>query len=88
MPDIAPTSCCNAWGIIPGVGVITAIVVGASRSEPERFVSAREFAASLGLTQFQKSSGGKKRLGRISRMGNRYLRRPLVVGMTSLLRRA
>jgi transposase len=73
---------------IPGVGVITATALAASVTEPERFASARQFAASLGLTPLQKSSGGKERLGRISRMGDRYLRRLLVVGMTSLVRRA
>ena len=57
-------------------------------TEPERFRSGRQFAASLGLTPLQNSSGGKERMGRISRMGDRYLRRLLVVGMTSLIRRA
>jgi transposase len=73
---------------IPGVGVISATALAASVSEPERFRSGRQFAASLGLTPLQSSSGGKERMGRISRMGDRYLRRLLVVGMTSLVRRA
>jgi len=73
---------------IPGVGVISATALAASVSEPERFRSGRQFAASLGLTPLQNSSGGKERMGRISRMGDRYLRRLLVVGMTSLVRRA
>ncbi|HEX8215697.1 MAG TPA: IS110 family transposase [Allosphingosinicella sp.] len=73
---------------IPGVGIISATALAASVSEPERFQSGRQFAASLGLTPLQKSSGGKERMGRISRMGDRYLRRLLVVGMTSLIRRA
>ena len=73
---------------IPGVGIISATALAASVSEPERFRSGRQFAASLGLTPLQKSSGGKERMGRISRMGDRYLRRLLVVGMTSLVRRA
>jgi transposase len=73
---------------IPGVGVIAATALAASVSEPERFRSGRQFAASLGLTPLQKSSGGKERMGRISKMGDRYLRRLLVVGMTSLVRRA
>jgi len=42
----------------------------------------------LGLTPLQKSSGGKERLGRISKMGDKYLRKLLIVGMTSLVRRA
>ena len=73
---------------IPGVGVIAATALAASVSEPERFRSGRQFAASLGLTPLQNSSGGKEKLGRISKMGDRYLRRLLVVGMTSLIRRA
>jgi transposase len=54
---------------IPGVGVIAATALAASVSEPERFRSGRQFAASLGLTPLQKSSGGKERMGRISKMG-------------------
>ena len=73
---------------IPGVGVISATALAASVTEPERFRSGRQFAASLGLTPLQNCSGGKERMGRISRMGDRYLRRLLVVGMTSLIRRA
>ena len=73
---------------IPGVGVISATALAASVIEPERFRSGRQFAASLGLTPLQNCSGGKERMGRISRMGDRYLRRLLVVGMTSLIRRA
>jgi transposase len=73
---------------IPGVGVISATALAASVSEPERFRSGRQFAASLGLTPLQNCSGGKERMGKISRMGDRYLRRLLVVGMTSLVRRA
>jgi len=73
---------------IPGVGVITATALAASVSEPERFRSGRQFAASLGLTPLQNCSGGKERMGRISRMGDRYLRRLLVIGMTSLVRQA
>jgi transposase len=73
---------------IPGVGIVSATALAASVSEPERFRSGRQFAASLGLTPLQNCSGGKERMGRISRMGDRYLRRLLVVGMTSLVRRA
>ena len=73
---------------IPGVGVISASALAASVTQPERFRSGRQFAASLGLTPLQNCSGGKERMGRISRMGDRYLRRLLVVGMTSLVRRA
>jgi transposase len=57
-------------------------------ADPEQFRSGREFAAWLGLTPSQNSSGGKDRLGRITKMGDRYLRKLLVVGATSLIRRA
>ncbi len=70
---------------IPGIGVITASALAASITDPHRFGSARQFAASLGLTPKADSSGGKERMGRISKMGDRYLRRLLVSGMTSQL---
>ena len=75
-------------GTIPGVGLISATALAASVTDPGRFRSGRQFAASLGLTPLQNSSGGKERMGRISRMGDQYLRRLLVIGMTSLVRRA
>jgi transposase len=52
------------------------------------FKSGRQFAAYLGLVPRQNSSGGKDRLGHVSKMGNGYLRRLLVVGATSVTRRA
>ena len=52
------------------------------------FTSGRHFAAWIGLTPRQHSSGGKERLGRISKQGNQDLRRLLVMGATSILRRA
>ena len=73
---------------IPGVGVITATALSASVVDPATFRSGREFAAYLGLVPRQNSSGGKERLGRISKMGNGYLRKLLVVGATSVIRRA
>lgn len=72
---------------IPGVGVITATALAASVTELRSFRSGREFSASLGLVPRQNSSGGKDRLGRISKMGDRYLRKLLVVGATSVVRR-
>jgi transposase len=54
----------------------------------EAFASGREFAAFLGLTPRQHSSGGNERSGRISKMGDRYLRKLLVVGAISALYRA
>ena len=73
---------------IPGVGIISATALAASVPDPKLFRSGREFAAFLGLVPRQNSSGGKARLGRISKMGDRYLRKLLVVGATSVIRRA
>ena len=73
---------------IPGVGVITASAIAATVADPSFFSSGREFAAWLGLTPKQNSSGGKERLGRISKKGNTYIRRLLVTGATSMLRYA
>ena len=72
---------------VPGVGVIGATALAASVTDPTQFRSGRQFAAWLGLTPLQHSSGGKERLGRISKMGDQYLRRLLISGMTSLVRR-
>ena len=71
---------------IPGIGIITASALVASVTDPQQFTSGRQFAAWLGLTPRADSSGGKERLGRISKMGDQYLRRLLVNGMTSRLR--
>lgn len=57
-------------------------------TDPIQFSSGRQFAAWLGLTPRQSSSGGKERLGRITKMGDRYLRQLLVVGATALVRYA
>jgi len=73
---------------IPGVGIITATALAASVPDPAVFKSGRQFAAYLGLVPRQNSSGGKERLGHISKMGNGYLRKLLVVGATSVIRRA
>ena len=73
---------------IPGVGLITATALAASVPDPTVFRSGRQFAAWLGLVPRQNSSGGKERLGRVSKMGNGYLRRLLVIGATSVTRRA
>ena len=70
---------------IPGIGIITASALAATVTDPHQFTSGRQFAAWLGLTPRANSSGGKERQGRISKMGDRYLRRLLVSGMTSQL---
>ena len=73
---------------IPGIGPIGATALAASVTDPGQFRSGRQFAAWLGLTPLQNSSGGKERLGRISKMGDKYLRRLLVIGATALVRYA
>jgi transposase len=73
---------------IPGIGPITATALAASITDPKMFACGREFAAFLGLVPRQSSSGGKERLGRISKMGDRYLRTLLVIGATAVLRHA
>jgi transposase len=70
---------------VPGVGPITASAMVASVQDVSGFSGPREFAAFLGLAPRQNSSGGKQRLGRISKMGNRYLRKLLVVGAHAVL---
>jgi transposase len=70
---------------IPGVGPITASAIVATVQETSAFANGREFAAFLGLTPRQNSTGGKERLGRITKMGDRYLRKLLVVGACATL---
>ena len=71
---------------IPGIGLITATALAATVADPHQFTSGRQFSAWIGLTPKSNSSGGKERLGHISKMGDQYLRRLLVNGMTSQLR--
>ena len=72
---------------VPGIGTLTATVLVATVSEPEMFSGGREFAAWIGLVPRQHSTGGKARLGHISKMGNRDLRRLLIVGAHAALYR-
>ena len=73
---------------IPGIGPINASAIVATIGSAHQFKSGRDLAAWIGLTPLNKSSGGKERLGKISRMGDRYLRQLLVVGMTARVRAA
>lgn len=73
---------------IPGVGPITASLIVASVADIGSFASARHFAAWLGLVPRQHSTGGKTRLGRITKTGNRQIRTLLVLGATAMLHRA
>jgi len=73
---------------IPGIGPITASLIAATVADIGVFKSARHFAAWLGLVPRQHSTGGKIRLGRITKTGNREIRRLLVLGATSMVYRA
>ena len=73
---------------IPGIGVITATAIAAFVPDADSFRSAHQFAAWIGLVPRLSGTGGKVQLGRISKAGNRYLRRLLTLGATSLVRYA
>ena len=73
---------------IPGIGPLIASAIVATVPDPSVFRSGREFAAWLGLVPRQHSTGGKERLGRISRQGNRSIRQLLIVGAHSALLRS
>lgn len=71
---------------IPGVGAICATASQALAPSVETFSKGRDFAAWIGLTPKQNSSGGKERLGKVSKIGQRDLRRLLVLGATAVVR--
>ncbi|WP_104020531.1 IS110 family transposase [Roseovarius nitratireducens] len=71
---------------IPGVGPITAAAITTFAPPMETFSKGRDFAAWVGLTPRQHSSGGKERLGRTSKMGQRDIRRLLIVGAVAVVR--
>jgi transposase len=71
---------------IPGIGPITAMAIASTVPEPSMFRSGREFAAWLGLTPKSHSSGGKDKLGGISKRGDRYIRHLLYVGAGNAIR--
>jgi transposase len=73
---------------IPGVGPLLASAFVASVADPHIFKCGRDLAAWIGLVPKQNSSGGKERLGGISRAGNSYLRQMLVVGAMAVIRHA
>ena len=70
---------------IPGIGPITASALAASITDAEMFKSGRELAAWIGLVPRQNSTGGKQRLGKISKQGDQYLRWLLVAGAMSVV---
>ena len=71
---------------IPGIGIMGATAIAATVSDPSLFRSGREFAAWLGMTPGQNSSGGKERLGRTTKRGDKYIRCLLVAGAVAVLR--
>jgi len=73
---------------IPGIGPIIATAIATTVTDPNVFRSGREFAAWLGLVPRQNSTGGKTRLGGITKRGNRYLRRLLINGASANLLRS
>jgi len=73
---------------IPGIGVIGATAIAATVPDPKVFRSGRDFAAWIGIVPREDSTGGKQKLGPISKQGDRYLRRILVVGACAVLRYA
>ena len=73
---------------IPGVGPVLATALVASIADPKAFRSGRNFSAWIGLVPKQHSSGGKDRLGSISKQGDRYLRSLLVAGALAVIRYA
>ena len=73
---------------IPGVGPLIATALVASIPDPQAFRSGRDLSAWIGLVPRQNSTGGKERLGHISKAGNRYLRKLLVVGALSVIKQA
>jgi len=71
---------------IPGVGPITAAALTTFAPPFETFTKGRDFAAWVGLTPRQHSSGGKERLGKTSKMGQRDIRRLLIIGAVAVVR--
>lgn len=73
---------------IPGIGPITAAALTALAPAPETFRCGRDFAAWVGLTPVQRSTGGKQKLGQITKAGERTLRRLLVIGASAVIKQA
>jgi transposase len=73
---------------IPGVGPIVSTAITALVPAAEGFRAGRDFAAWLGLTPLQKSTGGKQKLGAVSKRGERTIRRLLIIGASAVVRQA
>jgi transposase len=79
---------CQKIAAVPGVGVLTATAILAAESSPQVFQNGRHMAACLGLVPKQHSSGGKDKLGKLSKKGNRYIRALLIHGARALVHHA
>jgi len=75
----------SSLNAIPGFGVILSTAVVATMTDPKAFKTGREFAAWIGLVPRQNCTGGKERLGSISKQGDRYLRRLFVLGAIAVV---
>ena len=73
---------------IPGVGPIASTAITALVPAAEGFPAGRDFAAWLGLTPLQKSTGGKQKLGAVSKRGERTIRRLLIIGASAVVQQA
>jgi transposase len=82
------TLAANVMLSVPGVGAIAASAILASAPDPHAFNPAAISPPGLGATPKQNSTGGKEKLGSITKAGNRYIRRLLVLGAISVLRAA
>jgi transposase len=82
----AQSEVCRRLETIPGIGPVVATAIAATVPQPAEFRSGREFAAWLGLVPRQNPTGGKARLGGISKQGNTCLRRLLIIGANSVMR--
>ena len=85
--QIVPQGAANAARLmtVPGIGPLIATAIAVLAPPPETFRRARDFAAWLGLTPRQISTGGKQRLGATTKMGERSLRRLLIIGANSVI---
>ncbi|MEQ1782684.1 MAG: IS110 family transposase [Hyphomonadaceae bacterium] len=73
---------------IPGIGPITATAIAALAPPASAFRRGRDFAAWVGLTPLQKSTGGRQKLGATSKMGERTIRRLLIIGAAAAIHHA
>ena len=79
---------CERLMSVPGIGPIISSAMVAAIGAGDAFTKGRDFAAWLGLAPLQHSTGGKQKLGRISKMGERTIRRLLIIGGSSVVRQA